>query len=539
MRANRPNAMIISDRVTAPDLSRYGLRNLELIHSNLSAAALIEISLRSREGHLAANGALVVRTGQFTGRSPKDKYIVREPGTETSVQWGPVNQPMSPAAFDRLYDRVITFLETRELFVHDCFGGADVDYRLPIRVITQKAWHSLFARQLFIRPESEELALHSPEFTLIFAPEFAAVPAEDETRSETCIVLNFARRMVLILGTMYAGELKKSVFTILNYLLTARGVLPMHCSANVDSSGRVALFFGLSGTGKTTLSADPKRRLIGDDEHGWSDSGVFNFEGGCYAKTIRLSAKNEPQIWNAIRFGTVLENVGMDTETRSLDFDSEELTENTRAAYPVEFIDNAEIPGIAGHPKTVLFLTADAFGVLPPISKLEPSQAIYYFLSGYTAKLAGTERGLGKEPVPNFSACFGEPFLPRHPQVYARMLGKKLADHRVPCWLVNTGWIGGPFGIGRRIDLPHTRAMVNAAIEGKLDSVATRPHPIFGIHIPVECEGVPSELLQPRDLWSEGAAYDAAARELASRFIENFKKFGDMDAGIRAAGPKI
>jgi phosphoenolpyruvate carboxykinase (ATP) len=531
--------MIISDRVTAPDLSRYGLRNLELIHSNLSAAALIEVSLRSREGHLAANGALVVRTGQFTGRSPKDKYIVREPGTETSVQWGPVNQPMSPAAFDRLYDRVITFLETRELFVQDCFGGADVDYRLPIRVITQKAWHSLFARQLFIRPKPEELGLHSPEFTLIFAPEFAAVPAQDETRSETCIVLNFERRMVLILGTMYAGELKKSVFTILNYLLTARGVLPMHCSANVDSSGRVALFFGLSGTGKTTLSADPKRRLIGDDEHGWSDSGVFNFEGGCYAKTIRLSARNEPQIWNAIRFGTVLENVGMDTETRSLDFDSEELTENTRAAYPVEFIDNAEIPGIAGHPKTVLFLTADAFGVLPPISKLEPSQAIYYFLSGYTAKLAGTERGLGKEPVPNFSACFGEPFLPRHPQVYAKMLGKKLAEHGVPCWLVNTGWIGGPFGIGRRIDLPHTRAMVNAAIDGKLDTVATRPHPVFGIHIPVECEGVPSELLQPRDLWSEGPAYDAAARDLASRFIENFKKFGDMDPAIGEVGPKI
>jgi phosphoenolpyruvate carboxykinase (ATP) len=459
--------------------------------------------------------------------------------TESTVNWGPVNQPMTPDAFERLYSRLTAFLESQELFVQECFGGADPEYRLPVRVITQKAWHALFARQLFVRAEKEEAPVHRPEFTLIFAPEFSAIPSEDSTRSETCIVLSFSHRLVLICGTMYAGEMKKSVFTILNYLLPARGVLPMHCSANVGAEGDTALFFGLSGTGKTTLSADPSRRLVGDDEHGWTDSGVFNFEGGCYAKTIRLSALNEPQIWRAVRFGTVLENVEMDSETRTLNYDSDALTENTRAAYPVDFIENALIPGVAGHPRTILFLTADAFGVLPPISRLTPEQTMYHFLSGYTSKLAGTERGLGREPVPNFSACFGEPFLPRHPQEYARMLGQKMCEHRVSCWLVNTGWIGGAYGTGHRMSLPHTRTLVRAAIGGDLDSVETRPDPVFRVHVPTGCPGVPAQLLDARGMWADKAQYDVAARDLAGRFAANFRRFGDIDASIADAGPAV
>jgi phosphoenolpyruvate carboxykinase (ATP) len=531
--------MEVTDLNNNLDLSEYGLRNLDRVNWNLEPAALMELALRRREGHLARNGALVVRTGQFTGRSPKDKYIVLDETTASTVNWGAVNQPMHPENFDRMFNRLTAFLEAQELFVQDCFGGADPGYRLPVRVITQRAWHSLFARQLFIRPSAEEVTAHSPEFTLMFAPEFSASPAEDGTRSETCIVINFSRRIVLIAGTMYAGEMKKSVFTILNYLLPARSVFPMHCSANIGAAGDVALFFGLSGTGKTTLSADPARRLIGDDEHGWTTEGVFNFEGGCYAKTIRLSASNEPQIWNAIRFGAVLENVEMDANTRVLNYDSDELTENTRAAYPVDFIDNAVIPGVGGHPNTVLFLTADASGVLPPIARLTPEQAMYHFLSGYTSKLAGTERGLGKEPVPNFSACFGEPFLPRHPQIYAQMLGEKMRDHGVTCWLVNTGWVGGPYGVGKRMNLPYTRAMVNAAIDGRLSDIETRNHPVFRVAMPVSCPGVPSELLNPRGLWSDADAYDRAAIELAARFQENFARFGDVDPSIAAAGPLV
>jgi phosphoenolpyruvate carboxykinase (ATP) len=519
------------------DLREYGLRNLERINWNLQPPTLIELALRRREGHLASNGALVVRTGQFTGRSPKDKYVVMDSITADTVHWGAVNQAMPEQCFERMYSRLTAFLEAQEIFVQDCFGGADPHYRLPIRVITQKAWHSLFARQLFLRPTAEQLADLKPQFTLFFAPDFAAIPGEDCTRSETCIVINFTRRIVIIAGTHYAGEMKKSVFTILNYLLPAQGVLPMHCSANVGDAGDVALFFGLSGTGKTTLSADPNRHLIGDDEHGWSDNGIFNFEGGCYAKTIRLSHDNEPQIWNAIRFGSVLENVDMNAESRALDFDSDALTENTRAAYPVEYIDNCTIPGVGGHPKTVMFLTADASGVLPPIARLTPEQAMYHFLSGYTSKLAGTERGLGKEPVPNFSACFGEPFLPRHPQVYAKMLGEKMKKHDVACWLVNTGWVGGPFGVGERMNLPLTRAMVNAAIEGKLDGIETVEHPVFKVAVPVSCPGVPGELLDARGQWADKEAYDRAAGELASRFAQNFKKFGEVDKAIAAAGP--
>lgn len=518
-------------------LREAGIRNIASAHWNLSAAELIEKALERREGALAANGALVVRTGQFTGRSPKDKFVVRQTETEQSIDWGAVNQEMGEAEFERLHRRVLAFLQGREVFVQDCYGGADPAYRLPVRVVTQRAWHSLFARQLFIRPTADELAAHRPEFTLIFVPDFQADPEVDGSKTETCIALNFRTRTVIIAGTQYAGEMKKSVFTILNYLLPERGVFPMHCSANSGRDGQVALFFGLSGTGKTTLSADPARRLIGDDEHGWSDSGIFNFEGGCYAKCIRLSHMNEPQIWNAIRFGSVLENVAFDQSLRTLDYDSDEITENTRAAYPVDFIDNAVIPGMGGQPTQVLFLTADAFGVLPPISRLTPEQAMYHFLSGYTARVAGTERGLGKEPQPIFSACFGAPFLPRHPRVYAQMLGEKMEKHKVACWLVNTGWSGGPYGVGERMSLPYTRAMVQAAVEGSLNDVPVEPHPVFHVLVPKACPGVPAHLLDARGQWSSGAAYDAAAADLSARFRKNFEKFGAMSQQILAAAP--
>ena len=406
------------------ELTHHGLHNLRAAYWNLGNAQLVEKALERKEGMLSEDGALVVRTGQFTGRSPKDKYIVREPGTENTVNWGSVNQPMSEQHFDGLLKRVLQFFEGQDVFVQDCYGGADPAFELPIRVIAQRAWHGLFARQLFVRPDPGTTEDHVPEFTLFFAPALHADPARDGTRSQTAIVINFAKKIVIIAGTEYAGEMKKSIFTILNQILTFKNVMPMHCSANIGRNGRVALFFGLSGTGKTTLSADPDRKLIGDDEHGWSDRGVFNFEGGCYAKCIHLSREKEPQIWNAIRFGAVLENVVLDPETRIPDFDSDELTENTRAAYQIDFIDNAVIPGVGGHPSHVLFLTADAFGVLPPISRLTLEQAMYHFLSGYTAKLAGTERGLSKEPSATFSACFGEPFLPRHPAAVRQNAGR-------------------------------------------------------------------------------------------------------------------
>ena len=427
------------------DLTSHNFRNLGNEYWNPAVAELYEQAMQRGEGLLAGTGSFVVRTGQFTGRSPKDKYIVRQPGTETTVNWGSVNQPMTERQFDGLHRRLLEFWKGKDAFVQDCLAGADSEYAMPVRVITQRAWHSLFARQLFIRPARG--VNHSPEFTVLFAPEFRANSDQDGTRSDTCIALDFHRRLVIIAGTEYAGEMKKSIFTALNYLLPFHDVLPMHCSANIGPRGRVALFFGLSGTGKTTLSADPARRLIGDDEHGWSHRGVFNFEGGCYAKCIKLSKEKEPQIWNAIRFGTVLENVVIDPETRCLDFDSAEITENTRAAYPLDAIDNAVMPSVAGHPSYVLFLTADAFGVLPPIARLTPEQAMYHFLSGYTAKVAGTERGLGSEPTATFSACFGEPFLPRHPLVYAKMLGDKLRrrtcdllprQHRMGRWTVRS-----------------------------------------------------------------------------------------------------
>lgn len=525
--------------------SRHGLEEFGITQAanawwNLGTAHLMEKAVQSGEGVLSGRGALVVRTGQFTGRSPKDKYIVRDDATGATVAWGSVNQPLDPARFAGIWNRLRDYLSGKDIIVQDLYAGADPEFRMPIRVVVQRAWHGLFARQLFIRPTRGELESHRPEFTIVFAPDFQCDPQQDGTRSETCIAVDFTRRLVLIMGTSYAGEMKKSVFTILNHLLPERGVMPMHCSANMGDHGRVALFFGLSGTGKTTLSADRHRRLIGDDEHGWSDKGVFNFEGGCYAKCIRLSRDAEPQIYNAIRYGVVLENVVIDPWTRRLDFNSEEHTENTRAAYRVHFIENAQIPGVGGHPSDVVFLTADAFGVLPPIARLTPEQAMYHFLSGYTAKLAGTERGLGKEPQAVFSSCFGEPFLPRHPMEYARLLGEKLRAHHARVWLINTGWTGGAFGTGQRMNLAYTRAMVTAAIEGELGDVPTHPHPVFQVLVPEFCPGVPNEVLDPRRQWADKAAYDAGARDLAGRFIANFEqKFGASAATLAGAGPRV
>jgi len=524
-------------RPSAYGLEHHGIRNINVAYWNLGTAQLLEHAIQRREGNLASGGSFVVRTGQFTGRSPKDKFIVRDETTASQVAWGPVNQPMSEANFDRLYSKMLAFWQGHDVYVQDCHVGADPRYGMPIRVISQLAWHNLFARQLFIRPDPLSTEDHVPDFTILFAPEFQANPPEDGTNSETCIVISFKKRVVLICGTSYAGEMKKSAFTILNYLLPARGVFPMHCSANMGAGGDTALFFGLSGTGKTTLSADPGRSLIGDDEHGWSDDGVFNFEGGCYAKCIRLSRQNEPQIWNAIRFGTVLENVSMDSETRLLDFDSEVVTENTRAAYPLKFIDNAVIPSVGGHPTHVIFLTADAFGVLPPISKLSPEQAMYHFLSGYTAKVAGTERGLGKEPQATFSECFGAPFLPRPAATYASLLGEKLRRYGAACWLVNTGWAGGPFGVGQRMKLPYTRAMLNAALAGQLDGVAMETHPVFKVAVPKSCPDVPPGFLDARGMWADKTAYDKAAQDLSSRFNRNFEKFADVNREVAAASP--
>jgi phosphoenolpyruvate carboxykinase (ATP) len=518
------------------DESEAALRAAGRLFHDPGTEQLIESAIARQEGLLAHNGALVVRTGQFTGRSPKDKFIVRDEGTESEVDWGAVNQPISPRQFDALYARALASISGKEMFVESCLAGADPEYALSVRVITEFAWHALFARQLLI-PPARPATRRDPDFTLLFVPHFQADPVSDGTSSQTCIIVNFTRRIVLIAGTSYAGELKKSVFTILNHLLPAEGVMPMHCSANKGHDGKVALFFGLSGTGKTTLSADPNRFLIGDDEHGWSDRGVFNFEGGCYAKCIRLSREQEPQIWNAIRFGAVLENVVMDTETRALNFNSDEITENTRAAYPLEFIENAVLPSVGEHPSHILFLTADAFGVLPPIARLTPEQAMYHFLSGYTAKVAGTERGLGKEPEATFSAGFGAPFLPRKPIVYANMLGERLRRHQSACWLVNTGWIRGPYGVGERMKLAYTRAMLNAVLSGALDNVSMTPEPVFHVLVPKSCPAVPPEVLDARGMWPDKSAYDRAAADLAARFRRNFEKFTMVGPEVNAAGP--
>jgi phosphoenolpyruvate carboxykinase (ATP) len=506
-------------------------------HRNLSTPQLVETAIARGEGRLASNGALVAMTGARTGRSPRDKFTVEDDETRERVDWGKVNQPFPPEKFEALLQRVIRHMAERDLFIMDLAAGADTTYRLPIQVICEYAWHALFVKQLFIRPELQELAGHKPEFIVIAAPEFEAIPERDGVRSSTFILADFTRRIILIGGTKYAGEMKKSIFGVMNYVLPQRNVFPMHCSANVGADGTTALFFGLSGTGKTTLSADPERRLIGDDEHGWSPEGVFNFEGGCYAKCVDLTLEKEQQIYNAIRFGAVLENVVLDPRDGEPDYSDIRYTENTRAAYPVDFIANAVIPGVGGHPRNVLFLAADAFGVLPPIARLTPDQAMYHFLSGYTAKLAGTEAGLGSEPVPEFSTCFGSPFLPLAPGVYAEMLGRRLREHDAQCWLVNTGWTGGAFGVGKRMSLLHTRAMVHASLDGRLSQAEYITEPAFGLSIPTGCPGVPSELLNPRNAWADKNAYDAQARLLASKFVENFRKFQVPDS-VRQAGPR-
>jgi phosphoenolpyruvate carboxykinase (ATP) len=507
-------------------LSQQGLKPRSRVFWNLGVAALVEQSLSRGEGQLAEGGALCVLTGQHTGRSPDDKFIVEEPASREQVWWGSVNKPISQAHFERLHAKVIAYLQGRDLFVQDLAAGADADYRLPIRVVSESAWHALFARNMFLRPEPEALREHEPAFTILHAPFLEADPKTDGTNSGSFIVLSFARRLVLIGGTIYAGEIKKSVFSVLNYLLPARDVLPMHCSANIGAKGDTAIFFGLSGTGKTTLSADASRTLIGDDEHGWSDKGVFNFEGGCYAKVIRLSAEAEPEIFATTRrFGTVLENVVVDPTTRAIDLDDARLTENTRASYPLDFIPNASPTGLGGLPRNIVMLTADAFGVLPPISQLSADQAMYHFLSGYTARVAGTEKGMGAEPTATFSTCFGAPFMPRHPSVYAKMLGEKMARSGANCWLVNTGWSGGSYGVGSRMRIVYTRAMLRAALDGRLAGVALREHPQFKLLIPTSVPEVPSEVLDPRATWQDKQAYDRTVSELTRRFETNFKQF--------------
>jgi phosphoenolpyruvate carboxykinase (ATP) len=506
-------------------------------HRNLSTPQLVETAIARGEGRLAANGALVAMTGARTGRSPRDKFTVEDDQTRERVQWGKVNQPFPPEKFQALLERVLRHMAERDLYILDLAAGADPAYQLPVQFICEYAWHALFVKQLFIRPDLSQLATHSPEFVVIAAPEFEAIPDRDGVSSSTFILTDFTRRIILIGGTKYAGEMKKSIFGVMNYLLPGRDVFPMHCSANIGGDGSSALFFGLSGTGKTTLSADPERRLLGDDEHGWSPNGVFNFEGGCYAKCVDLTQEKEPQIFNAIRFGSVLENVVLDPRSGEPDYSDIRYTENTRAAYPVDFIANAVIPGIGGHPRNVLFLAADAFGVLPPIAKLTPDQAMYHFLSGYTAKLAGTEAGLGSEPVPEFSTCFASPFLPLPPAVYAEMLGRRLLEHHAQCWLVNTGWSGGAFGVGKRMSLPHTRAIVHAALDGRLAKAEFTAEEAFGLSIPTTCPDVPSELLNPRNAWADKNAYDAQARLLAKKFTENFRKFDVPDA-VRNTGPR-
>ncbi|NIM48064.1 MAG: phosphoenolpyruvate carboxykinase [Gemmatimonadales bacterium] len=520
-------------------LENHGIRNVDTVYWNLSTSLLYEEAIRRREGHLAHLGPLVVRTGHHTGRAPNDKFLVHEPSSEDKVWWGKVNRPMEAANFETLYRRLLAYLQGEDIFVQDCYAGADPIHRLRVRVICETAWHSLFARNLFIQAPPDELAAHVPQFTVIHAPGFHAVPELDGTRSEAFVVLHFGRGLVLIGGTHYAGEIKKSIFTVLNYLLPQQDVLTMHCSANIGGDGDVALFFGLSGTGKTTLSTERSRTLIGDDEHGWSDHGVFNLEGGCYAKVIRLSPEAEPEIYETTRrFGTILENVGFDSATGHVDLDDDSLTENTRAAYPISHIPNATRGGTGGHPKNILMLTADAFGVLPPVARLTPEQATYHFLSGYTAKVAGTEVGI-VEPKATFSACFGAPFMALSPTVYAKLLGEKIDRHGVTVWLVNTGWTGGPYGVGQRMSIGHTRAMVHAALDGALHDVPMKPDPNFGVAVPSTCPGVPTEVLNPRNTWQDKGAYDQQARKLAAMFSENFQTFADeVPAEVRAASPR-
>ncbi len=507
-------------------LHEQGFRRLGAEHWNLSVPILYEHAIRRGEGQLGAGGSFVAVTGAFTGRTPKDKYIVEEASSKADIDWNAINQKLPEATFDSLHRRILSYYQGREIFVQDLHCGADPAYRLKVRVATPSAWHALFARNMFIRPKAEELKSHVPDFTILHAPHFFAQAEADGIRSDTFIFVNFAKKLVLIGGTEYAGEIKKSVFGYLNYMLPARDVLPMHCSANVGPKGDAAIFFGLSGTGKTTLSADSTRTLIGDDEHGWSQKGLFNFEGGCYAKCINLSKEAEPEIYDTVfRFGTVLENVVIDKDSRLPDLNDGSLTENTRACYPVDFIPNMSETGLAPHPDNVIMLTADAFGVLPPISKLSPEQAMYHFLSGYTARVAGTEKGLGNEPQATFSTCFGAVFMPRHPSVYAKMLGERIAKQKATCWLVNTGWSGGAYGVGSRMKIAHTRALVSAALAGTLKHAPVKKDPIFGLAVPESCGEVPANVLNPRNTWSDKGAYDETAKKLSHSFEKNFKQY--------------
>lgn len=523
-------------------LDNLGLTNLGQVYWNLPTEALYEEIVFRNEGKITHLGPVVVNTGKHTGRSASDKFIVREPTTEGHVWWGQYNRPFAADKFNELFNRVQGFLQGRDVFVQDCYIGADPEYRMPVRIITEHAWHSLFARNMFILPQTNEAyRRHIPEFTVIAVPSFKGMPQIDATATNTFIVLNFEQRLCIIGNTAYAGEIKKSVFTIMNYLLPLQGVMPMHCSANVGKDGDVALFFGLSGTGKTTLSADPRRGLIGDDEHGWSDNGIFNFEGGCYAKVINLSPTAEPQIYACTRkFGTILENVIYDPVTRLIDLDDDSRTENTRASYPLEYIENAISEKRAGHPKNIVLLTCDASGVLPPIARLTPDQALYQFISGYTSKIAGTEAGLGQEPEITFSTCFGAPFIVHHPYTYADLLKRKVLRYGVNCWLVNTGWIGGPYGVGKRISIGYTRALLNAALNGELLGVEYSTDPIFGFQVPTSCPEVPSEVLNPAASWPSQEVYMQKYRQLAARFVDNFKKFeGACPPEIVGAGPRI
>lgn len=523
-------------------IENHGLHNLKTVYWNLFPPELVEQFVRRNEGELGGQGAVVVYTGQHTGRSPNDKFVVRHAdGTDNDIWWGKTNQPISPEKFENVRQKMLAYLQGRDVFVQDLYAGAHPDFTIPIRIITEKAYAGLFANNLFLRQTADTMGNHVPEWVVMHCPEFQAVPEQDGTRSSTLVLVDFSQHLILIGGTSYAGEIKKSIFTVLNYVYPRKEILSMHCSANVGSRGDVALFFGLSGTGKTTLSSDPARRLIGDDEHGWSETGVFNFEGGCYAKTIHLKPELEPLIWEATRrFGTVLENVVLDPLTRIPDFDSSQLTENTRAAYPIDYVPNHVSEGYAGHPENIFFLTADAFGVLPPISRLTHAQAMYYFLSGYTSKIAGTEKGLGQEPQATFSTCFGSPFLPLKPGVYAELLGQLITRHHVQVWLINTGWTGGPFGVGSRIKLPYTRAMIHAVLDGDLKDVSFYQDDLFGLWIPETCPHVPSLLLHPEKTWSDPAAYRNLACDLVDRFEKNFAQFtGDVAPEVVAAGPDL
>ncbi len=529
----------IGKYISTSKLDQHDISSDENIFWNMGAEILYEHSIKKNLGLVGKGGALVVETGIHTGRSANDKFMVKEDATKDDIWWGKVNVSISEENFDKIHGQILAYLNERDLYVQDLYGGTDPTCRISVRAISPSPWHSLFIRNLLVRPDGADLTAFAPDFTILHAPELKVNPAEVGTNSETVITLNLAKKLVLIAGTSYAGEMKKSVFSILNYLLPAKGIMPMHCSANIGKDGDTAIFFGLSGTGKTTLSADPERSLIGDDEHGWSDTSVFNFEGGCYAKVIRLSKEAEPEIYATTgMFGTVLENVVIDPDTRELDLDDGSKAENTRAAYPITSIPNTTEGGVGGHPKNIIMLTADAFGVMPPIARLTPEQAMYHFLSGYTAKVAGTEKGLGKEPVAAFSTCFGAPFMPRHPSVYGNLLREKIAKHEVTCWLVNTGWTGGVYGVGSRMPIKYTRALLRGALDGTLDKGEFRIDPNFGFEIPLSCAGVEGNVLDPRGTWADSKAYDAQAAHLVDLFRKNFTEYEDhVDDKVKSAGP--